>query len=407
VLDTLACMIAGFAAPPLVRLARALADIQSGIVLLPGTSARLAPLDAAALAAIAACWDEACEGSARAHGRPGVPVIAAAISLGLARDATFDDLLDAVIVGYEVGARMGEQLRIKTGMHADAGWPALGVAAAISRLLRLDPDRARDAIEIAAMQLPFGLYLPIEQGADGRNTYLGHAAWLGIYAALSAAAGIAAPRGAIQGHAAIALGREKPIDFADNEADYILEAYLKPFAAVRHVHYGAQAGLELRSLIGNTRTVRGITLKVYREAVAFCSNRAPRTPIQAQFSLSFGVAATLRFGALGPEVYRAPMFGDSELARLESLTRVEEDESLTAAGERGATLALELANGRRIERKVTTLKGERDAPFTRADGRSKFMQYTSATLGDAEASRIATQVLGVSLDTPLRAVLLH
>src|SRR6185436_6235293 len=163
-------------------------------------------------------WDEACEGLARAHGRPGVPVIAVSLSF---QKKTIQDVLDAVVAGYEVGGRMGELLRIKPGMHVDAGWPSLGAAVAATRLLGGSPAVARDAVEIAASQLPFSLYLPVEQGANARNTYLGHAAWLGLFAARAAISGCAAPRGAVERFADLALGI-RPLPAYPAPGEYVI-----------------------------------------------------------------------------------------------------------------------------------------------------------------------------------------
>jgi hypothetical protein len=78
--------------------------------------------------AMAACWDEACEGHARAHGRPGVAALAAIWPW--VHQLNWGQLLNAFVLGYEVGARMGALLRIAPGMHVDGNWPSLGGAAA-------------------------------------------------------------------------------------------------------------------------------------------------------------------------------------------------------------------------------------------------------------------------------------
>lgn len=361
VLDTLGCALAGLEHPTVARLASRLQDRE-------------------AVLATAACWDEACEGLARAHGRPGVPVIAAC--LARACDANLGNLLAAVITGYEVGGRMGEALRMRPGMHVDASWPSLGVAAALTRLEDAGPEVARTAIEIAACQIPFSLYLPVEQGADGRNTYLGHAAWLGTYAALAALAGCEAPRGAVERFADLALGISGFRLAAPGE--YLIEeAYIKPFAAVRHVHYGAQAALRLRPRIPDTGAIWAIALSIYPEALVYCANRAPRTPIQAQFSLSFGIAAALRFGKLDSSVYREECFLDPELRRLESLVATSDNGS----DERAADLAIEL-DGVRLEERVTTLP-----PMTPEACRAKFISQAAPRLGEHAAERLADALL--------------
>ena len=355
-LDTLGCIHAGLAHPKLERF-------------------RAQP---AARLATAACWDEACEGLPRAHGRPGVPVIAACLGFP---ERNLGELLDALIVGYEVGGRMGEALRIRPGMHVDASWPALGAAAAVVRLNGGLPKQAAAAIEIAASQLPFSLYLPVEQGADGRNTYLGHAAWLGSYAAQAALAGIDAPSGAVERFAELALQRSFKIP--DTDDYFILEGYLKRHAAVRHVHYGVEAALRMR--IPDTREVSGIHLSIYEEAITYCGNRAPRRPIQAQFSLSFGIAAALRHGRLDADLYADGILEDPELRRLEALVALE----AVRTDRREAMLILETARGRREER-VTDLP-----PMTEAEVRAKFMANAGRL-----AARTAEQIAEALLDGP-------
>lgn len=376
-LDTLGCTLAGLEHPKVRRLES----------LLRGT-------DRGALLATAACWDEACEGLARAHGRPGVPVIAACVARSR-NETRLGELLDAVITGYEVGGRMGEALRMRPGMHVDGSWPSLGVAAAVTRLEGGSASVARSAVEIAACQIPYSLYLPIEQGADARNSYLGHAAWLGAYAALAALAGCEAPRGAVEQFAELALGithptRSPPVEYV------IREAYLKRFAAVRHVHYGAEAALRLRPRIADTGRIRAIALSVYPEALVYCANRAPRTPIQAQFSLTFGVAAALRFGRLDATVYRAECFHDPELRRLEGLIHTRAEENLGA--KREATLAIEL-DATRMEERVDAL------PMTAEDCRRKFIGHAAPSLGEPAAARLAEAILEAPENELLKSIL--
>ena len=64
VLDTLGCVIAALARPILREFAGSLARVFPGTVQLPGATTGLGPAGVAALAATAACWDEACEGLA-------------------------------------------------------------------------------------------------------------------------------------------------------------------------------------------------------------------------------------------------------------------------------------------------------------------------------------------------------
>ena len=338
-MDTIGCMLAGRRAPELAALEAQLGGLEPGDVPMPGGRA-IGVRAACQVLAIGATWHEACEGHAYAHGRPGVAAIAALLPLALHRNAKVGEFVDALVTGYEVGARAGGWLRVAPGLHVDGNWPALGAAAGVARLLGLPVDVAMKAVGIVACQLPSSLYLPIRTGRNVRNLYLAHSATLGLNSALAAQAGIDAPGDALAWyaeHLSPAAAEAPP----SPSADLILDAYLKPFAAARHVHYGALAAQRVRErLQGQSEGIHRIVLNVYQEAAVYCSNPQPTTLLAAQFSLSFGLAAMLRFGTLAPSSYERPNFMDAELRRLEALVEVQIDRDLTNNGVRGARLSV-------------------------------------------------------------------
>ena len=399
VLDTVGCALAGLQAPPVRAFAAHAARLDTGPVPWPGSGEGpqgrgLSVHGACQALSMAACWDEACEGLAYAHGRPGVPVVAAVLALASTTGCTWPRALEAVVLGYEIGGRMGATLRIKPGMHVDAGWPALGAAAAAAHLMGADERVVRSAIELAAAQLPFGLYLPIAQGADGRNTYLGHAACLGVHAAMAAVSGVCAPRGAVDEHARIALGREAPVELEPAGRWLLSEGYLKRWPAVRHVHYAIAAAQAIRDQWGrladgvvDPSTLRRIALRVYPEALTYCGNRAPRTPIQAQFSLSFGVATALARGDLDVSAYRDPTFTDPVIRRLEGLVRLQADPDLGRNGQRAVWLEVETAQGYPLRAHVDSVDGDAARPLTRDAVRAKFIRYAGQSTSPGEADQ--------------------
>lgn len=347
---------------------------------------------AAMALALAACWDEACEGHAGAHGRPGVAALAA-VWPSIA-GMTLGDALRAAVVGYEVGARMGAALRIGPGMHVDANWPSLGAAAAAGAALGLAADRIVTAVEIAACQLPMSLYRPVETGDTARNTYLGHAAVLGRMAAEAAAAGITAPRDAVESFAHVAYGRPVVAVPDDMSGFQILSGYFKEYAAVRHVHYAARCALEARDEVVPDR-VAAIEVWTYPEALTYCGVRDPRTPLQAQFSLSFGVAAMLRWGRLDPAVYRDPDFADPLLRALERAVVVHEEPAW--ADRRAARLRVVHSDGRSAEATVSAVRGDAAMPWSDAALTEKFLSYCAGTLSPHRAQTLAAHLLGAPL----------
>ncbi|MFM8681278.1 MAG: MmgE/PrpD family protein [Alphaproteobacteria bacterium] len=366
-LDSLGCVLSGLRHAEVAATAAALARWFPGTMRLPGCDVALAPAGIAALAASAMCWDEANEGLARAHGRPALSVVpvllAAAPGLPLGR------LLRGLVLGYELGARAGELWRIRPGMHVDGSWHALGAAAAAAWISGGDAARAA---RIAACQVPFSLYRPLAFGMTARNSYAAHAALLGILAAAAAEGGADAPRGGFAEARRLALLHEAAPARMPAGTWLLLEAYLKPYAGVRHAHYAAAAAIAARRGVARSEDIVAIRLETYAEALRYAANRAPAAPIAAQFSLSFGAASGLRFGDLSPDSYLA--MADGELRRLEALVELAEEPALTAAGRRGARIVLRLADGGTREAEVGDVPGDPANPLPEPEVRAKFLR---------------------------------
>jgi 2-methylcitrate dehydratase PrpD len=283
------------------------------------------------------CWDEANEGLARAHGRPALAVAPLCIAALAAGRVAPGAVHAAFALGYEIAGRAGEIWRIRPGMHVDVSWHALGAAAAAARLAGGDAAEVARAIRLTACQIPFALYAPIAAGMDGRNSYPAHAVLFGAMAAAAARAGMDAPADGLAEARRIALRHETSATRAASGEWLIAEAYIKPFAGVRHAHYAAAAAVELRRAIaGRLGDVTALRLETYAEALRYAGNRAPARAIQAQFSLSWAVAAALMQGDLGPAAYTDAALADPALVFAASGARDARDHVRGPGGGRAA-----------------------------------------------------------------------
>jgi 2-methylcitrate dehydratase PrpD len=379
-LDTFGCLLAGLKHPEVRQLGQALRVAFPGDTAWPSSEVRLGAAGTAALGAAAACWDEACEGNSSAHGRPGLPIVPALLALGATNDCNLGDLLLALATGYEVGTRAGQAWRIPPGWHVDGSWHALGVAAAVARLTG-GAALIGPAIEAAACQIPASLYLPITVGSVSRNTYPAHAVLLGMLSSAAAVAGFAMPVGALEEARRRVLHATDPASPTQAGQWTLLEGYLKPFAGVRHTHYGVEAALRLRARHAiKADDVTAITLRVYPEAIQYCGNRAPSTAIQAQFSLSYAVAAALVLGDLGPDAYAN--VDDARITRLERRVVVEADATRVR---RGANVAIDFA-GQHVAESVDDIAGDASSPMTRDQVVDKFRRYVAPIIGEKSAA---------------------
>jgi 2-methylcitrate dehydratase PrpD len=396
-LDTVGCLIAGLTHHEVAQFGDAMRIAFPGEMSWLTSDVALGPAGLAALGATAVCWDEACDGHSGAHGRPVLPVIPAILALGGARNTKLGDVLLALVTGYEIAARAGELWRIPPGWHVDGSWHSLGVAAAVARLLR-GADAVLPAIQAAACQIPASLYWPIAHGSVVRNTYPAHATLLGVMAAAAATAGFAMPNGTF------AEARRRVLRATDaGQATppghwMILDGYIKPFAGVRHAHYGVAAALRLRERHAIApEQVESIRLMVYPEAAQYCNNRAPRSAIQAQFSMSFAIAAALVLGDLGPAAYAR--IDDPLVRALETRVVVEVDPQRARRGAR-VTLSVE---GQDLTENVDDIVGDPSLPMTQDQVGAKFQRYLDPIIGASHASDLVQHFLQGSTAQDVRA----
>jgi 2-methylcitrate dehydratase PrpD len=395
-LDTFGCLVAGLRHPQVRQLGEALRLAFPGDTAWPSSDIKLGGAGLAAFGAAAACWDEACEGNSAAHGRPGLPVVPALLALSASQDVSLGALLVALVTGYEIGARAGELWRIPPGWHVDGSWHSLSVAAAVARLTS-GPQSIQSAIEAAACQIPASLYLPIAMGSVLRNTYPAHAVLLGMLSAAAAAAGFEMPTDAFEEGRRRVLRTTNPASATPSGQWTLLAGYLKPFAGVRHSHYGVEAALRLRRHRAfSPERIDAIGLQTYAEAVQYCGNRAPRTAIQAQFSLSYAIAAALVLGDLGPSAYDD--VGDPTIRRLEQRVVVEVDQNRVR---RGARVIIDI-EGESLTESVDDVAGDPAMPMSKDQIVAKFRRYVEPMLGERYAGSLVRFFLEGDAAQPAR-----
>lgn len=398
-LDAIGCALSGRLHVEVARLEATLRRLSPGEVRIAGFTDGLSLEAAVRCFACAQCWDEANDGFAPAHGRPALHAAPVALCLGLRLGASLGATLRALVLGYEIGARAGMALRVPEGTHVDGTWGSLGAAAAAAALLDLDDGDTAAALRAAACHIPHSLTLPIRAGGTVRNLFGGAGAVHGLSAALAVSAGLTAPPGALEELGQRVLRR---VPAPPWDARWlVLDGYLKPFGGARHLHYAAAAALELRRRHPGLRPSRA-RLVTYPEALFYCGNRAPRTALQAQFSLSHAAAWALLRGPLLPAAFSPAGLADPEVVALEAALELQAAEET----QRHARLEVHFAD-RRDEVTVYAAPGDPGAPLSDEEIAEKFQQQAAPRLGATGAARIGEALLAGSAATALDHVLGH
>jgi 2-methylcitrate dehydratase PrpD len=133
-------------------------------------------------------------------GHPSAAVIPAALAVAEVVGASGRELVDAIVIGYEVAARLGRAAGstggpYARGFHGTSIYGVFGAAAAAGRLMGLDVDQLRRAFGIAASEASG---VRANFGTNVKPYHAGECNRAGVVAAFLARDGFAADRNVIE-----------------------------------------------------------------------------------------------------------------------------------------------------------------------------------------------------------------
>jgi 2-methylcitrate dehydratase PrpD len=386
--DTVGAILGGSQEPEIGRL-HASADRHPGPATVLGAGfVRAEPWWAIVANGLAGTMLELDEGHRFARGHPGIHVLPAALAEAERLDRSGAVLLSALVVGYDVAARLGGAAPVRPGMHMHGVHGALGAAAAVARLRELDADLAARALGVAAGLTLGTSWRTALGGATVRNAYAGVAGASGWLAADLAVAGITPlpdmlteTFGRISGtglDAVLALdGLGERFEVSRN--------YFKRYACCRFNHPAVEAIEEILA-VTPLPAEQIASIRVATSALgATMKDRDPVGALGAKFSIPFALAARLVLGDRGDcgvGAFREPALSDGRVRALARRIEVVEDPALTALTPhaRPARVEVNLADGHVLVRRVDQPRGEFDRPYPEAALREKFITLAAPDL---------------------------
>jgi 2-methylcitrate dehydratase PrpD len=330
---------------------------------------------------------------------PAGPVASAALAIAEHTGAGGRQLVDAMVLGIDVSCRVGNMIypdHYDRGWHITGSTGMLGAAAACARLLGLDVDRTTMALSIAASQ-PVGVR---EQfGSMTKPFHPGAAARAGLFAALMAKHGytaspraIEAPRGLAQTFSAKCDWREIT-DELGKRFEIAYNTY-KPFACGIVIHPSIDACVQLRAA-HNLRAgdIERIDLKVHPLVLELTGKTAPRTGLEAKFSVFHACAAGILFGQAGEGEFADDVVARADVVALRDRVRASVDDAISEAA---ADVTVTCRDGRRLHILVEHAIGSLERPMTDADLARKFHGLVDPVLGADRAARLIAQCAALS-----------
>lgn len=381
--DDMAAMVGARGEPELVR-------FQQRMLARPGPpeatvwrggAVRTGRVEAAVCNATAGDWLELDEGFRPVPCHAGLYVLPALLAEAEATGLSCEELLRALVLGYEVVTRIARAFSVtQTVMQSHGRYGAVGAAAGIGLAQRLDPDTLVAALGAAVTLIGPGPRNHLAEGALIRNAWPAAGAWNGMMAVTWAQSGMGGIAEAVYDvYGTVLGGKAHPEQLSQGlgERWAVLEGYTKLYACCQHLHSAVEAALDLRAKhpeLAQADRIERIEVQTHPLAMPLV-NRAPPTTLGAKFSMPHAVGAALLMGDAGAAAFTSATLEDPVLRELR--TRVNTgawEPMLPAPYDRPARVTVHTVDGTTLSAECLSARGGPDRPLPADAWRGKMQE---------------------------------
>jgi len=356
-----------------------------------------------------------------AHGpsasHPGSCVIPAALAIGEELGCTLEEVVTAMVAGYEVYTRIGMLAApelLRRGFHPHGVLSNFGAAAVAAKLRRFDAETTLHALAIALSHVS-GTTEYTSTGGSIKRVHAGIGTRNGMMAADMAHAGITGPRAFLSGNKGFfrTFLQHQPADdakdrFALQRPFEIGTVWLKAYCACYCTHAYIDA---LRPFAARRADITDVHLKIAPHfnvivGTANVNAREPGNIEHVQFSLPIQAAFALLGKGNGYPVHRDYLAGKLDMNPVIAMAndiRITEDPALEQRypGKFVADVTLGFRDGSSRHVFVEDPIGTDTHPMTEDEQDAKFMELTAGTLGNDGAGKLLAALR--AMDPRMRA----
>jgi 2-methylcitrate dehydratase PrpD len=338
----------------------------------------------------------------------GAVVVVTAWTLAEALQSTGREFLQAVIVGYEVMARIGMAMDVasnrKRGWHTTGIIGTFGAAAVAAHLLKLDGEKTVSAFGMAGTQ-SCGLWAFLEEGSTCKKLHPARAALNGLTAALLAQGGMTGPEHILDAkdgglYAAVSDSYDVSLLTRNLGKRYeITKIDKKPYPCCRTTHHAIDAALLIRSQAGfDPQQIADVLVETYDVGVLQCgSSKYPESSVEAKFSIPYTCAAAFVCGKVTQGQFDEETLQNRLIMQIAKQTRVKSDPLFTRRyPERwGNRLTVTLKNGEVLVRQIDDMSGSVRIPLTEKQERNKFLGLAETVYDHDAAEKLMNNILKI------------
>jgi 2-methylcitrate dehydratase len=333
-------------------------------------------------------------------------IFAVAESIG----ATGREAITAAAIAYEVQCRLCDAASIRA-----RGWdhPTYGVfstAIASAKLMKLDPEKTRHAINIAGVNCAAFRQARVGELSHWKGVAFANAARCGVYAALLARAGMTGPAPIFEGQMGFEkqlgvslgnLGEKFAVPFPKAKhgpAAMILKTSVKYWPAEYHSQSAIEAALSLRKQILDPARIKSVTIESHDASVDIIGSEPekwkPNTRETADHSLPYITAIALIDGEVTNKQFEPERFTDPQVWNFLETVKVKRNAELSAMYPDAVAniVHVDLEDGRELTKRVDYPLGHAKNPLKDSEVEGKFFALVSPALGEKRARGIVDLV---------------
>ena len=334
---------------------------------------------------------------------PACPTISAAFALAESRNDSLDNLLHAIIIGYEVSTRISKVIQPShyRYFHTTGTAGVFGAAAACAYLLRLNATQACNALATAGT-FASGLQQAFRSDSMTKPMHPGHAAEVGLNAALTAHAGMTGTPDLLEGDAGFGAAlcenpRWNELFDGLGTSWNIEQATFKNHGCCGH-NFPA---IDAVSYLLNERPIEPEQIKKirvggYKATAEVCHYVHPQTPFEAKFSLTYTVSARIILGRVRERAFLEKALANPQIYSMEEKIELAVDPECAAKFplHRSAKVEIEMNDGTIYQHHQLTRHGDPDEPLSDQELVDKFHELAEPRVGLQIAQTLSGGVLG-------------
>jgi 2-methylcitrate dehydratase PrpD len=383
-LDTLGVILAGATRPEVRLLRERLGTSAGATIYAPGWPSH-DPRTAALVNGIAGRSIELCEGLRLVSGQAAMQVLPGVLAVGEQTRSSGRDILMALLLGYDVAARLAGGFTPRPLAHQNGQVSLLAAAAAGARLRGLDATGIGRAMRIATTLLLTPSYTAAVAGATALNVAGGMSGFAAALAPELALAGFTAQDDAIEQALGELVGRGFRADAVLDELGttwHITRNYFRLYACCNPIHPALDCLRQaLDELQPKPDQIDRIDVATYGFA-AQMRNPEPPNFFASKYSLPHAAATMVVRGHAGHSALDDTALQDPVIASMRQRVSIAEDPAMTAVAPRlrRARVTVRLTDGRSAISECDSHRGDFQHPFAEAELREKFRELAGAVL---------------------------